>query len=1337
MRRFPRSRALVRALLWLVVALPLWGLGLALLVLGLALSPWGSGLLLEEGAKRGYYDLEAVEGAPLDRLVLHGLHLEVAQAALSVERFELAWAEDCLLRGRLCLERLDAQGVRLRLAASDGEAESETETAGEGPGEIRLPLPVEIRALSLVDGDVQLANGTRVRFDDFTSGAEAEGSALELLPTRLVGLRVALPLSPGARLALAEAGHDAARLMAPAIDAAIAAQSPLPAMAAAQLEGLAATPLAERERLSLPTIDLPLDIAVPELVVEEASLSGPVDYAVRRLALTLSASGQTVEVTPLEVATLDTDATLSARVELHGDYPLEARLEAALWLPELFPALAGERLTLDLHGSLAALEAELRARGPVHADLRARADVLDPTLPFTASLDSPLLQWPLPLSAPPAEEGESASAPVEEPYLAEDVSLRLEGSLSDYRAALSAQLEGPQVPRTRVALSGSGDREHFAWTPLSLTLGRASAVSRGRVTWAEGLDVEAVLRLDDVDPGRFTDAVPGRLSGDAELAFRQTLDGWQVRVPDLAIRGELAERPLSLDAHLSGGSDLRWNVERLDFRQGENRVQARGQVADTAIDLSGELDLPDLASLHEALGGTLAGQFTAGGSLEEPRLDLALTGEALAFADHRLSTLRLEGQTSGLDDPALDWSLTLDGVVAGGQRLDTVALALEGRLSEHRLDLEATAGEDLPLSRADLRLVGGLSADRQRYTGRLDPLTVASDYGELRLDEAIAFEADLEAASVQVQPFCLRRDQGGRVCLDGPLAASAERGEARLSLDELPMELLEAQLPEAWQVNGETGLSLSAEWRQGGADWRARAELVSRLSGQGEDAYGQPWELPDTRLDATLEATPRRAEVDMALELAESGRVALDLAVIEPLEAGRLDGRLRLDDFQLSRYRTLVVGVESLEGTLDGDVRIAGTREAPRLDGRLTLIGLAASGADVPVIVRDGEVRVDFDGDRGRIEGFVAADDGRLTIRGDAAWPAPDDWRLAVTLDGTEEPLLVTLPEFGRLRVAPDVRVRVAPTLLQVRGQVQVPWARLEVGQRPAAAVSPSPDEVIITEREDTRMREAAARATEGGPDAATAAALNEAGMAVDLQVDLRLGPDMELEAYGLSSALAGTLEVRQQNGPVQLFGDVNLSDGRFRAFGQDLLIRQGELLFSGAPDQPLLDFEAIRNPEVTEDGVIAGLRVEGFAAEPRLTIFSEPAMDEARALSYLLRGRAPSDSDTDGALTSALVGLTVGQTGGAVGAIGQAFGIEDLSLETAGGGEDSQVVVSGYLTEDLRVSYGVGIFSPIAELALRYTLWRNLYLEAISGAAQAVDLVYTFSLPGQPPRLE
>ncbi len=1336
-----RHRSRVLSLLWalirLLILLPLWCLGLVILVLGLALSPWGTDLLLDEGAKRGLYRLEAHEGAPLDRLVLEGLRLEAGPASVAAERVELAWADDCLLAGRLCLERLDVQGARIRLAGTQAEAGAEDAPAGAPPEAIELPFPIELRRLVLDDVEITLADGTRLRWDSFTSGALAEGDTLELLPTRLVGTRLRLPLSPGTRLALGESEVEGPRLAAEAIDAAIAVRSPLPEEVAAEAQGLAAVQLADRPRRKLPEIALPLRVEVPELLVEDSAVEGAFDYGVERLTLTLFAAGHRVELRPLEVSNRDADARLEAEVALRDDYPLRLRLETALWLPERFPELAGQRLDLALDGSLADLVVRLDLDGPVTAGLDARLDALEPSLPFSASLASDLVQWPLPGDVPETEEEGEPVAP--EPWLVEDLALRLEGSLTDYRVAASLMVEGPELPYGRVALTGGGDLQHFAWNPLAVTLGDASLVTRGRVDWAEALEVEAVARLDRFDPGRFVEGIQGQLDGDLEARFTQEAEGWSLAVPRLALDGELQDLPLSLRARLSGDSDMRWSIDALDFRQGENRLELAGTASESAIDLEGRLDMPALASLHEALDGTLSGRFTAGGSLQAPRLDLSLAGDRLAFADNRLARLRLDGEVSGLEDPNLDARLDLEGLVGGGQRLDSVALVLDGRLSDHRLTLEAQAPEAMPLRRAALALEGGLDAARETYRGRLTPLEIDTEYGDLRLAEALDFSADLPAARLRLAPFCLRRQQGGGLCLEDELEASAERGDARLTVRDLPMSVFEPWVPEAWSLVGDTQLELLASWRQGGADWRAELDLESELELAGQDAYGQPWSLPASRLTAGIVAVPAGADVDLRLSLAEAGDLALALRIDDPAGAGRLDGNLTLDGFRLDRYRTLVTGMETLEGRLDGDIDIGGDMAVPALDGRLVLGGLRIRGADVPVEVRDGEVSVNLDGDRGTIEGFIAAEEGRLDIAGDAAWPSADDWRIAVDLEGRERPLLVVMPEFGRLRVAPELAIRISPERLRVRGDVQVPWARLEIGELPPSAVAPSPDEVIITRRDEERARREAQRADarEEGAGEDTAQALAEAGMALDVRIDLRLGPDMQLTAYGLESGLSGGLEVRQSGGPVQLFGDVSLVDGRFRAYGQDLLIREGQLLFSGPPDQPLLNFEAIRNPDATQDGVIAGLRVTGSAAEPRLRVFSEPAMEEARALSYLLRGRAPNDSDADGALTSALIGLTLGRTGGAVGAIGEAFGVSDLALETAGSGEDSQVVVSGQLTEDLEVSYGVGVFSPIAELTLRYNLWRSLYVEVVSGAAQAVDLVYTFSRSGNPRIIE
>ncbi|MDN6315650.1 MAG: translocation/assembly module TamB domain-containing protein, partial [Halomonas sp.] len=668
--------------------------------------------------------------------------------------------------------------------------------------------------------------------------------------------------------------------------------------------------------------------------------------------------------------------------------------------------------------------------------------------------------------------------------------------------------------------------------------------------------------------------------------------------------------------------------------------------------------------------------------------------------------------------------------------LDSATLDLDGKLSQHRLTLEAQGGTDNDmLNRAQLALDGGLNQAQSHYQATLSPLEVGSSAGDIRLESPLDISYRLDRGELQLTPFCLRREQGGVVCSTKPLTASAEQGSAALALREVPMEAAEPFLPEGWQLSGDTTADLAASWSAGGARWQADGDLASELSITALNDYGQPVELPRINLDAQLKATPSEAGADVTLSLANAGDATLNVAVDDPLGAGTMDGGLAINAIELAPYRPLVVGMTEFAGTLDGNVNITGTTQKPDLQGALELTGINVAGPDIPVTVPDGEVKVAFNGERGSIDGFLAAERGRLDIDGDAVWPGGDAWRVNVDLNAAS-PLLVTLPQFGRLEASPDIQIRVTPERLRVRGNVNVPWARLEVGEIPSSATTPSADEVIITEREDKEAERLAEKRRAAHPNTPSAAdELASAGMAMDVRITITLGGDMQLSAYGLESGLGGSLEVRQNSGGLQLFGDVNLVDGRFQAFGQDLLIRRGKIYFSGPPGLPSLDFEAIRNPDITEDDVIAGVRVTGIAAEPNISIFSEPAMDETRALSYLLRGRAPdaSGGGVDSALTTALIGMSLGRAGGAVGSVGEAFGIDDLTLDTTGAGDDSQVALSGQLSDKLRISYGVGIFSPIAELTLRYTLWRNLYLQAVSGANQAVDLIYQFSREGDP----
>jgi translocation and assembly module TamB len=159
-----------------------------------------------------------------------------------------------------------------------------------------------------------------------------------------------------------------------------------------------------------------------------------------------------------------------------------------------------------------------------------------------------------------------------------------------------------------------------------------------------------------------------------------------------------------------------------------------------------------------------------------------------------------------------------------------------------------------------------------------------------------------------------------------------------------------------------------------------------------------------------------------------------------------------------------------------------------------------------------------------------------------------------------------------------------------------------------------------------------------------------------------------------------------------------------------------------------LLNIEAVRNPDSTADGVTAGVRVTGLADQPRIEVFTDPVKSQQEALSYLLRGQGLNTPGADSSMmTTMLIGMGLAQSGQFMGKIGAAFGVSNLTLDTQGVGDDSQVVVSGYLTPGLQVKYGVGIYDSLATLTLRYRLMPRLYLEAVSGLNQALDLLYQF----------
>ncbi|WP_106478198.1 autotransporter assembly complex protein TamB [Phytohalomonas tamaricis] len=1360
-----RTRVLMllpRFIIWVM----LWLIALIMIVMGAALSPWGTAWLFDQAESRGLLSVGSVEGAPLDHLVLTDLHVDIAALTLDADRFELAWADDCLLKGRLCIDRLGGNGIRVNLKDSAEKSAPDADTDQEnGLPHIATPIPVEVRAIEFSDFALTLADGTYAGWTSFTSGLRFEGDTLTLADTHWQSPRVALPVTSenvtaadlqapvDVALVADVAGVDASATTADktsdvlqelntrlleeqtfdvnrdVANEVVSGQPAVNDITGDATENVAdqssPNPLAafsenaQGDRLDLPDISLPINVDIPSFIIDDFQLSGPTPYTINRFELSLHGHDNQVEITRIFADTPDATATLSGAATLADEYPLQLAVNATMHRAPV----DGEKVALTIEGSLADLTIAMTAQGPVDASLDASLDALDRQLPFNAALKTPLLGWPL--------QGTPD-------YRVRDFSLTAEGSLAGYRIDLATQASGAQFADTRITLAGQGDFQQFAWQPLRLETAQGRLESQGSVRWAPALDAHVLLTMSDLRLQDFVPDITGRLNGEAALNFHQQDQAWSLEVPNVAINGTLQQRPLSLQAKLNGNSEMQWHIDTLDLRQGRNRITAQGDVA-KKLSLDANIQAPALGTILPDLGGSLTGQVRLAGTMQKPQGHIVLDGEAIRYGENRLGSLSLRADASGLNDPQFDIEVNAQHLVAGGQNLRALALTLEGRLSSHHLALAIDSAQDMPVTEANLALDGGLNLSTQRYSGQLSPLNVETvQAGTIVLDDPMRFNVNLANSSATIEPFCLVRRQGGRLCATQAIAASADQGHAQLSITDLPMTILNDYLPDQWHVTtGQTDGNITAQWSRGGANWQANGQVNSQLEVTTVDAQGQTLQLPATSLGLTFSATPAQANADLALDLDGAGNIKLNASVDDPMGQRGLNGRLRVDHVNFAPYRRLVSDLSELEGQMNGDIRLDGDLEQPRLNGSLVIDGVKASGEQLPVMLDDARLALEFQGAEGTLNGYLASNQARWQIKGEAGWPTTGDWRAHAALNGGRSPLEVILPGMGRLRVAPHLDVAATPSRLNITGNVRIPWARLAIDQIPASAEAPSSDEVILTREEAAELDKKIEQAKEDyrngkQPQWADMRALEDAGMELNVNVDIIVGNDVQLEAYGLQSQLEGRMNVRQQAGSLQLFGDVSLVNGRFSAFGQNLIIQEGKVSFNGPPSMPYLQFRAIRNPDTIEDDVTAGLQVSGSAQNPQIEVFSDPEMNDTRALSYLLRGRAPdseSEGGNDNALTSALIGLSLSRSGRAVGQLGESFGVEDLSLDTSGSGDESQVVVSGYLFENLKVSYGVGLFSSIAELTLRYRLLQNLYVQAVSGANQAVDLLYTFSL--------
>ncbi|OEF22997.1 autotransporter assembly complex protein TamB [Vibrio rumoiensis] len=1055
-------------------------------------------------------------------------------------------------------------------------------------------------------------------------------------------------------------------------------------------------PLSQQADIVLPEVSLPFGVKVEQFDINDFTLKQSTPMVVNHLGFQGQASGSDVEIKNLKLDMPEADLSLNTKVKLSGDYPLTLNAKGMVKMPDF----KGQAIDLEAKGSVADLTLSSHLSGEAVATLNAKLQPLKATLPFELSLQDGKAQWPF--------KGKAD-------YKIAIAHLDGKGSLEGYQMDLKAKLAGTEIPEVDLSANAQGNLKQITLEKLNVDTLGGNVSGQAMVNWEAPLNWKATLGLTDIQPGLQWPQAEGKISGSLiNTGSLTSQGGWRIQVPTLNIKGNVRGYPLLVKGQLTandltGRGDYKARTRGLQLSHAGNGIKLKGKL-DQQWDMDVDVDMPKLSKTLPDIKGQIKGSVQLRGEQKKPTIISNLAASNINWNDDEatLSSILLKGEVSPLPAPSGDLVLQAKQGSYQGHKLDNLNLRFSGNEKSHKLTLDTVTD----VASVQLQVEGGLDQKpTATWKGQLQSASIilASQKDQVApawsIDHPVDIQYALTSQVAKVQAHCWQ-NLPSKVCLDKDLQAG-QSGEANLSIENFTFNQLQQFIPNTTAVDGELNATAWAKWSPN-APPQVKLD-VDIPAGKVTQKLEPPVTIPWNQLHLSANLKQNKLDMNWLLDLTSNGQIEGKMLIPNvQAEQMQIDGKNTIDAIHLGFLSPLLGEQNRMNASIQSDLSFKGPLLHPLVNGQFNINDLRLEGQMFPVDVNKGSVNTKFSGYAATLNSQLETADGNLNLKGDANWAQMNNWLVNLRAFGDE--LKVDVPPMVTLKVKPDLNISLTPTLAKITGQIDIPWGKILVEELPQSAVSVSKDEVLLDEdlkpiEDDTGLP-----------------------MAVETDVVINIGDDVSLSAFGLKGNLVGSLKVSEKNKGPFILGEVRIEDGYYQSFGQDLLIKEGKILMNGPADQPYVAIKAIRNPDNTEDDVIAGIQVTGPADAPEVNVFSEPAMSQTSALSYLLRGRDIDDAGGGGVMTTALIGLSLAKSGKLVGQVGEAFGVHDMQLGTAGSGDDSQVTVSGYIAPGLQVKYGVGIFNALGEFTVRYELVTDFYIEAVTGLDSAVDFIYQFS---------
>lgn len=1049
---------------------------------------------------------------------------------------------------------------------------------------------------------------------------------------------------------------------------------------------------------------------------------------------------KSVDVDALNFAGLGGEAVAKGRVDWHQGLLWQADMKfnkidaARKWpaLKMLVPVLTG---TLSSKGqtsekgsaiSLKAVlahgerwEAELKsASWPWHLDqrqaLQARWENVDRRLPGVGALTS------------------------------SDGHLQFDGTLKDYRLALQADAVSDKTPAGVWRLDVNGHDSRVDVSRLDYDGEVGSATFAGQLELKPQLHWEGALVVNNFQSGWLLPDWSGQYSGSINTQGQWSPTAHEINLSNIFITGTLRDQPLAINGGaaiglpLAGAQD-RWprvKASDLEVIWGANQLRADGGMT-TAWDLRLDGKLHDPALIDPRFSGQVNFQANINGDRRQPSATVHVDGQDLSGLGASLKSFAAEASVSKLGYEPGQIMLQANGLIISGREVQSINLTAQGSRESHELSWMIKT----PQVQTEGRLTGQVDLEARDWKGRLESGVVHIPDMDWTLDSPVAASWSTAERSLRVSQHCWSSGPA-HLCNEDELIAGPA-GHVKVRLTGMEAERLQGHMPEGLVWKGQISGNADANWQEGELP-ELSVNLLTQAGGfdLAREEGGAPLHLGYNLVALQAFIRPDDWRLRFDLISPDMGSGYADVHVDPHTPDHGLKGETTIEGMRLDVLQPFFPALSTLSGQVGVNGQIGGLLKQPQFWGQLKLDKGLVVAREAPINLHDVSLQADIHGQSADISGQMGSGDGKANLTGTANWA--EAWKVSLALKGNDfevkqEPMLVA-------RVDPDLTLELVPNQIDISGKVTVPYARVNIKQLPEKAIPLSPDvEVINVDQKTARAQLTTAMRS----------------WLINAGIDVILGDDVAFNGFGVIGKLGGNVKLTQRDKRgLQANGQVELGkEARYDACGQKLQITTGRLIFAGPITQPGIALDASKT---TADDKTVGLRVSGRANAPEISFYSDANLSQEEIISYLVFGRPlyqngqlnvgnSSTSSTttsttgqgganSGGLAMAFAAFNLGTcngsgggladkvgVGGLANRIGGVFGFSDVAVGSEATSTDTQVTVSGYLNPKLYLSYGVGVFTPVNTVKVRYNLTQRFYVQAVSSLENAIDLYYTF----------